>query len=79
MLFSKGHLGSDKSSDWLRVGTFYGGGGDGKGMQFIPEKDVQVVLPKPVPYKVLLLSHDCFDTNNKPTVSVFKKGDLPSS
>lgn len=36
--------GDDKESDWLRVGTFYAGGADTKGMQFIPEKDVQVAI-----------------------------------
>jgi type VI secretion system secreted protein VgrG len=36
--------GSDKSSDWIRNGTFYSGGSDGKGMQFIPEKDAQVMV-----------------------------------
>ena len=36
--------GRDKSSDWIRVGTFYSGGGDSKGMQFIPEKDAQVMV-----------------------------------
>jgi uncharacterized protein involved in type VI secretion and phage assembly len=36
--------GDDKDSDWMRVGTFYAGGGDSKGMQFIPEKDSQVVV-----------------------------------
>ncbi len=36
--------GEDKESDWMRVGQFYGGGDDRKGMQFIPEKDAQVML-----------------------------------
>jgi type VI secretion system secreted protein VgrG len=36
--------GDDNISDWIRVGTFYAGGGDVKGMQFIPEKEAQVVI-----------------------------------
>ncbi len=36
--------GEDKESDWIRTGSFYAGGGDGKGMQFIPEKEAQVVV-----------------------------------
>ncbi len=36
--------GEDKESDWIRVGSFYAGGGDRKGMQFIPEKEAQVVV-----------------------------------
>jgi type VI secretion system secreted protein VgrG len=36
--------GSDNESNWVRVGTFYAGGGDVKGMQFIPEKDAQVMI-----------------------------------
>lgn len=36
--------GNDKESDWIRVGSFYSGGDDRKGMQFIPEKDAQVMV-----------------------------------
>lgn len=36
--------GDEKDSDWIRVGSFYGGGDDRKGMQFIPEKEAQVVV-----------------------------------
>jgi uncharacterized protein involved in type VI secretion and phage assembly len=36
--------GEDKESDWIRVGSMYAGGGDRKGMQFIPEKESQVVV-----------------------------------
>lgn len=36
--------GNERSSEWIRVGTFYAGGDDRKGMQFIPEKDAQVVV-----------------------------------
>ena len=36
--------GSDRDSDWIRVGSFYTGGEDRKGMQFIPEKEAQVVV-----------------------------------
>ncbi|MBS1948747.1 MAG: hypothetical protein JST47_13370 [Bacteroidetes bacterium] len=36
--------GDDKESDWIRVGSFYAGGDDRKGMQFIPEKEAQVVV-----------------------------------
>ena len=36
--------GNDHDSDWIRVGSFYTGGDDRKGMQFIPEKDAQVVI-----------------------------------
>ncbi len=36
--------GNDKESDWMRVGHFYAGGGDRKGMHFIPEKEAQVVV-----------------------------------
>ena len=36
--------GQDKESDWIRVGNFYAGGGDRMGMQFIPEKESQVVV-----------------------------------
>ncbi len=36
--------GEDNESDWIRVGNFYSGGDDRKGMQFIPEKDAQVVV-----------------------------------
>ena len=31
-------------SDWVRVGSFYSGGGDGKGMFFTPEVDAQVLI-----------------------------------
>jgi uncharacterized protein involved in type VI secretion and phage assembly len=34
----------ERDSDWIRVGTFYSGGDDRKGMQFIPEKEAQVVV-----------------------------------
>jgi type VI secretion system secreted protein VgrG len=37
-------MGDDKESDWIRVGSFYAGGDDRKGMQFIPEKEAQVVV-----------------------------------
>jgi type VI secretion system secreted protein VgrG len=37
-------LGDDKDSDWIRVGSFYVGGDDRKGMQFIPEKEAQVLV-----------------------------------
>ncbi len=36
--------GNDKESDWMRVGSFYSGGDDRKGMQFIPEKGAQVMV-----------------------------------
>lgn len=36
--------GNDHHSDWIRVGSFYTGGDDRKGMQFIPEKEAQVVV-----------------------------------
>jgi type VI secretion system secreted protein VgrG len=36
--------GSDHDSDWIRVGSFYTGGEDRKGMQFIPEKEAQVMV-----------------------------------
>lgn len=36
--------GDDKESDWIRVGSFYSGGDDRLGMQFIPEKEAQVVV-----------------------------------
>ena len=36
--------GSDRDSDWIRVGSFYAGGDDRKGMQFIPEKEAQVMI-----------------------------------
>jgi uncharacterized protein involved in type VI secretion and phage assembly len=36
--------GRDHQSDWIRVGSFYTGGDDRKGMQFIPEKEAQVVI-----------------------------------
>jgi len=36
--------GNDNESDWVRVAHFYTGGGDRKGMHFIPEKDAQVVV-----------------------------------
>ena len=36
--------GSDHHSDWIRVGSFYTGGEDRKGMQFIPEKEAQVIV-----------------------------------
>jgi type VI secretion system secreted protein VgrG len=34
----------DRDSEWVRIGSFYSGGSDGKGMQFIPEKEAQVVI-----------------------------------
>jgi len=34
---------ADRQSDWIRVGTFYSGSDQG-GMQFLPEKDAQVVV-----------------------------------
>jgi type VI secretion system secreted protein VgrG len=36
--------GKDHDSEWIRVGSFYTGGDDRKGMQFIPEKEAQVVV-----------------------------------
>jgi type VI secretion system secreted protein VgrG len=36
--------GKDHDSEWIRVGSFYTGGEDRKGMQFIPEKEAQVVV-----------------------------------
>lgn len=36
--------GKEHHSDWIRVGSFYTGGDDRKGMQFIPEKDAQVIV-----------------------------------
>jgi type VI secretion system secreted protein VgrG len=36
--------GDDKDSDWIRVGTFYAGNDNRKGMQFIPEKEAQVLV-----------------------------------
>ncbi|HEX4852076.1 MAG TPA: phage baseplate assembly protein V, partial [Puia sp.] len=36
--------GSDNDSQWIRVGHFYTGGDDRKGMQFIPEKEAQVMV-----------------------------------
>jgi type VI secretion system secreted protein VgrG len=36
--------GKDHDSDWIRVGSFYTGGDDRKGMQFIPEKEAQVII-----------------------------------
>ncbi|HEY2649464.1 MAG TPA: contractile injection system protein, VgrG/Pvc8 family [Puia sp.] len=36
--------GSDHESEWIRVGSFYTGGDDRKGMQFIPEKEAQVMV-----------------------------------
>jgi len=36
--------GNDHDSDWIRVGSFYTGGDDRKGMHFIPEKEAQVVV-----------------------------------
>jgi type VI secretion system secreted protein VgrG len=36
--------GNDRESEWIRVGSFYTGGDDRKGMQFIPEKEAQVVV-----------------------------------
>ncbi|MDP4250826.1 MAG: contractile injection system protein, VgrG/Pvc8 family [Bacteroidota bacterium] len=36
--------GDNKESPWIRVGSFYTGGEDHKGMQFIPEKESQVVV-----------------------------------
>ena len=36
--------GDQTESDWVRVGSFYSGGGDGKGMFFIPEVDAQVLI-----------------------------------
>lgn len=36
--------GNDRDSEWIRVGSFYTGGDDRKGMQFIPEKEAQVVV-----------------------------------
>ena len=36
--------GKEKGSDWIRVGSFYSGGDDRKGIQFIPEKDAQVMI-----------------------------------
>jgi uncharacterized protein involved in type VI secretion and phage assembly len=36
--------GNDKESDWIRVGSFYSGSDDRKGMQFIPEKEAQVMI-----------------------------------
>jgi type VI secretion system secreted protein VgrG len=38
--------GADKqiTSDWIRVNSFYSGGGDGLGMLFIPEVDAQVMV-----------------------------------
>jgi type VI secretion system secreted protein VgrG len=36
--------GKDRDSDWIRVGSFYTGGDDRKGMQFIPEKEAQVMV-----------------------------------
>ncbi len=42
------HWGADEKegneSDWMRVGSFYTGGDDGKGSQFIPEKGAQVIV-----------------------------------
>jgi uncharacterized protein involved in type VI secretion and phage assembly len=34
----------DMDSGWVRVGTFYSGGGDGKGCLFIPEIGAQVMI-----------------------------------
>lgn len=36
--------GDENESDWIRVGSFYTGGDDRKGVQFIPEKEAQVVI-----------------------------------
>jgi type VI secretion system secreted protein VgrG len=36
--------GNDRDSSWIRVGSFYTGGDDRKGMQFIPEKEAQVMV-----------------------------------
>lgn len=41
---SFGWEGGDSESDWVRVGSFYSGGGDRLGVQFIPEKDAQVMV-----------------------------------
>jgi type VI secretion system secreted protein VgrG len=36
--------GTDHDSEWIRVGSFYTGAEDRKGMQFIPEKEAQVMV-----------------------------------
>jgi type VI secretion system secreted protein VgrG len=36
--------GGEQDSVWMRVGSFYTGGEDRKGMQFIPEKEAQVMV-----------------------------------